>query len=99
MGRADFDLIWKRIQDNAGEIFHQKTGGQFRYRVDGGTVYPDRTSRALPRSQFQKAFERSPLRGPGELQDLQGPSYLWAVLTDRRIDPMGLTGSGAGSRH
>lgn len=95
MGTSDFDLIWRRIQDHAGETFHQKRAGQFRYRVYGGTVCPDRTNRAaLPRSDFQRAFDRSPLKRPGELQDLQGPSYLWAVLTDRRIDPTGLTGPG-----
>jgi hypothetical protein len=39
----------------------------------------------LARTQFQAAYERSPLRGPGQLQDLQGPSYLFAILTDPRV--------------
>jgi hypothetical protein len=39
----------------------------------------------LTRTQFQKAYERSPLQGPGQLQDLQGPSYLFAILTDPRV--------------
>ena len=43
------------------------------------------TNRLLPRSQFARAFERAPLGGPGQLQDLQGPSYLFAILTDPRI--------------
>ena len=34
--------------------------------------------------------EALPLHGPGQLQDLQGPSYLFAILTDPRV----ATGSG-----
>jgi hypothetical protein len=48
-------------------------------------VVPSTTYRLLPRSQFARAFERAPLGGPGQLQDLQGPSYLFAILTDPRI--------------
>lgn len=80
-----FEHVWSRIESNAGQLFHQVRGGEFRYTVGSGCVLPDRTNRQLPRSQFEKAFHRMPVSGPGELQDLQGPSYLFAILTDPRI--------------
>lgn len=79
------DDVWARIERHQGELFRQKRGGEFTYRIAYGAVLPDRTNRQLPRSHFEKAFERLPVEGPGELQDLQGPSYLYAILTDSRI--------------
>src|SRR5262249_46266778 len=63
----------------------QKTGRSFRYAIRGGCVVPSTTNRQLPRSHFARAYERAPLRGPGQLQDLQGPSYLFAILADSRV--------------
>lgn len=80
-----FDVVWTRIEANQGQDFRQKRGGKFTYVVESGCVVPDRTNRLLPRSHFEQAFERTPLSGPGQLQDLQGPSYLYAILSDPRI--------------
>jgi hypothetical protein len=81
----DIDAVWRRIEAHAGETFRQVRGGEFTYRVEGGCVRPDRTSRNLARSQFARALDRSPLTSTSQLQDLQGPSYLFAILTDDRI--------------
>jgi hypothetical protein len=80
-----FDVVWSRIQAHQGEVFHQVRGGEFTYYLSGQAVRPDRTNRLLPRSQFEKALKRFPVGGPGDLYDLQGPSYLYAILTDERI--------------
>ena len=53
--------------------------------VKGNAIAPSTTNRTLAHTQFEKAYERSPLSGPGQLQDLQGPSYLFAILTDPRV--------------
>lgn len=82
---ADIDVVWSRIERHAGEEFRQVRGATFTYRVAGAAVHPSRTTRALARSQFAKALGRFPLAGPGDLRDLQGPSYLYAILTDPRI--------------
>lgn len=79
------DEIWAAIELHAGQPFHLVRGGEFTYRVDGAHVLPDRTHRQLHKSQFKTALERMPVTGPGDLQDLQGPSYLYAILTDSRI--------------
>jgi hypothetical protein len=86
---TDFDLVWQRIVALQGETFRQKTGRSFSYAIRSGCVVPSTTNRQLPRSQFARAYERAPLRGPGQLQDLQGPSYLFAILADPRVGDVG----------
>ncbi len=81
----DFNAVWRRIEAHEGEPFCQRRGGEFTYKVESGCVVPDRTNRLLPRGHFQRAYERLPLSGPGQVQDLQGPSYLYAILTDQRV--------------
>lgn len=81
----NFEQVWRRIEDHAGEVFRQVRGGEFTYQVIGGQVVPDRTDYSFVKSQFEQALDRMPVTGPGELNDLRGPSYLFAILTDRRI--------------
>ena len=82
---AGFDEVWHGIVALSGQTFRQKRGKPFTYVVSGNSLKPSTTNRQLPRSHFARAFERAPLDGPGQLQDLQGPSYLFAILTDPRI--------------
>ncbi len=81
----DMARTWARIKTHAGQEFHQKTGASFRYHIDGVYVVPDRTNQRLPRKHVEKALSRMPVDGPGQLNDLRGPSYLYALLVDSRI--------------
>jgi len=80
-----FDEIWSRIELNAGQVFALKRGQEFTYEVRSGCVWPNRVNRNLHMSQFKQAFELLPLTGPGAIQHLQGPSYIFAILSDTRI--------------
>jgi len=82
---VSFETVWRRVEAHAGQSFRQKRGGEFTYEVRSGTVWPDRTNRALSRSQFAQAFKHVPLSSTVPLQQLQGPSYLYAILMDDRI--------------
>jgi len=82
---VNFETVWRRIEAHAGQIFRQKRGGECTYQVRSGTVRPARTNRALSQSQFARAFEHVPLSSTVPLQQLQGPSYLYAILMDDRI--------------
>jgi hypothetical protein len=66
-------------------VFHQKHGKSFVYSVSGDTVYLDTIDQDLPRSHIAEAYARMPLADPGEIADLAGPSYIYAILTDWRI--------------
>ena len=41
--------------------------------------------RHLSRTNFGKALDRLPLENTGSVRDLQGPSYVFAILMDDRI--------------
>ena len=62
-----------------------RRGAPFTYAVTGGSLRPSRTNRVLPRSHFEKALERVPLKDTTVVQDLQGPSFIYAILMDERI--------------
>jgi hypothetical protein len=56
--------------------------------------YPDILRRPGSAAQYRAEPARRPLQGgprplpgsgPGDLQDLQGPSYVYAILTDPRV--------------
>lgn len=79
------DLVWARITAHQGEVFHQVRSKEFTYRVVGDVLRPETTNRNLPKSDFAKTLKMVPLTGPGEIQHLQGPSYIYAVLMDQRI--------------
>jgi hypothetical protein len=88
-GEGAFTQIWQSVVAHTGENFSTIKGRLFRYLLAGQTVRIERNGRlveqALARSEFRKAWERWPVSGPGELQDLRGPAYIFAILSDARI--------------
>ena len=85
-----FEVIWKRIKKHKGEAFYTKTGLPFTYEVQKNYVRPYRNGnwvrRNIPRSNFEYAYENGPYKGPGEINlDVQGPTFVWAILNDDRI--------------
>jgi hypothetical protein len=87
------DVVWSRILAHAGEEFRLVRGARFTYHVRGNSVVPNRTDYPIHRSQFEIALGRMPLGGPSEIQDLRGPSYVFAILTDGRIRPTWVDGT------
>lgn len=85
MVRVPFETIWHRIVSRAGETFVQIRGGEFTYEIAGGALVPDRTNQLIPRSHFEEATKALPLESTVPVQHLRGPSYIYAVLMDRRI--------------
>ncbi|HHX45115.1 MAG TPA: hypothetical protein GX714_14185 [Chloroflexi bacterium] len=81
----DIEVVWARIGRHEGETFHQKRGQAFTYEVLGSYLVPSTTDWNLAKAEFRKALEYVPLNGPGEINHLQGPSYLYGILMDRRI--------------
>jgi hypothetical protein len=81
-----FDEIWNRIIAHAGENFYTITGLEFRYEIDGNIFCPSRTDYKIPKADFEKVYPLVPFDGPGRINNIaRGPSYIWAVLHDRRI--------------
>jgi hypothetical protein len=82
---ASIDAIWARIKAHEGEKFHQVRGAEFTYEVAGNSVVPDRTNRQISKGEFEKSIEFLPLENTTPVQHLQGPSYIYAILMDKRI--------------
>lgn len=80
-----FEQAWLRIAALAGSKFQQVRGQTFTYEVSGEYVIPSTTRVRITKRYFEKAWERMPVGGPGEINDLIAPSYLFAILTDPRI--------------
>ena len=85
MPKPSFESVWTRIKSHQGETFRQIRGGEFTYTITGAALYPDRVVRALPKAHFERAYEMCPLENTVPVQNLQGPSYLYAILMDPRI--------------
>jgi hypothetical protein len=86
MPKSSFEKIWERIIANADKTFHTITGLPFTYKTKGNTVYPSRTEYQISKSDFEKAYEMVPIKGPGVISNIvRGPTYVWAILHDRRI--------------
>ncbi len=81
---ASFEEVWGRIVTHTGEIFHTKTGLEFTYRVEGNGVYPSRTDYRIPKTDFEKAYQRVPCRPADINKIVRGPAYVWAILHDKR---------------
>jgi hypothetical protein len=79
------NLVWDRIEALAGQEFHMIRGAVFLYKVSGGHVLPDRTNQQIPKSHFEKALAFVPLADTTAIQDLRGPSFIYAILMDSRI--------------
>ncbi len=81
----DIEIIWKRIVAHEGETFRQIRGQEFQYSVAQSVLRPSTTNQNLPKSVFDTALKDVPFENTVSLQKLRGPSYLYAILMDRRI--------------
>jgi hypothetical protein len=80
------DAVWARLRAYEGEEFHTTNGLPFTYVISGDVFRPSRTDYDIPRSEFAKALVHVPFDGPGAIgKVVRGPSYVWAVLHDKRI--------------
>lgn len=81
----NIETVWHRIVSHQGETFRQIRGQEFSYSINQSVLNPSTTNQNLPKSEFEKALRCMPLENTVPLQKLRGPSYLYAILMDRRI--------------
>jgi hypothetical protein len=60
-------------------------GKVFTYWMRPRTITLNTTNRSISRTAVEHALRRWPVGGPGALQDLSAPSYLYAILADPRV--------------
>lgn len=81
----DPEQVWQRIVRRAGSEFTQVRGKRFTYWTRPRTITLNETNRSISRTAVDKALARWPVGGPGALNDLSAPSYLYAILADPRV--------------
>lgn len=77
--------IWEKVKQHQGEVFHTVTGLEFTYTVVGERVIHTRSKAALSRSDFEKAVTLNPQKASDLHNDVSGPSYVYAIITDSRL--------------
>ena len=83
---ATINAIWQRIELHEGDTFRTKRGAEFTYVVWGDTIITTRTTYPVKRSDVAFALKRTPIDGPGDINDeVWGASYIWGILHDSRI--------------
>ena len=83
--KIDLENVWQRICMNERQIFIQIRGAEFSYLVVRNSIRLDRTNRQISKTQFEKALKLVPLKNTVPLQSLQAPSYIYAIIMDKRI--------------
>lgn len=81
----DIESVWTQICKYQGEIFRQIRGREFSYLVKGAVVIPNTTNIQIPKKHFSEAIRHLPLFNTVPVQHLRGPSYIYAILMDKRI--------------
>lgn len=82
----NFESIWKNICDHEKEIFYTKRHRPCSYKVSGNQLILLNTTRNIPRSNFERALTvDDPSPSKFQRLNLQGPSYIYAIITDPRI--------------
>ena len=88
--RNGFRKVWERIRRNQGQGFRTVRGLEFTYRLERDSVLRilrehREIDQQIPRGEVEKAWSRRPLASRKDLDDLRGSSYLFGIVTDRRI--------------
>ena len=82
----DFEEVWRKIIKHQNEVFYTRRKLELKYRIDGDTLYHNRTAPGIHKSDFKRAYEKFPIKNPSEIKDLvRGSAYIYAILNDKRI--------------
>lgn len=80
--------IWNNIVQLQGQTFYTIRRKAFTYTIQGDSLQVvGNANYNLARTNFLRAFEEGPVDGPGSYpRKIVGPSYVWALLNDSRIN-------------
>jgi len=84
----DFEGIWQKVQQHAGEEFYELGGKRFSYEAGAESLQPSTLDHMIPRSEFERALASGLLDNLRQLKREFGTrehSYIFSILTDPRI--------------
>jgi hypothetical protein len=82
----DIDIVWNRIKQHEGEVFHLLQGDELCYSIQGERLTHNRTQWPLYKRSFEEAIRQVPLSNPEAVgKTIRGGSYIFAILMDERV--------------
>ena len=83
----NIEKIWSNIKQHEGETFYTITGKPYCYTVYNDYVLiEDKKSRKIKKNSIAKAIMlENPTPKKIELEGCWGPSYIYGIITDKRI--------------
>ena len=82
----NIEQVWRNVKAHEGETFFTKTGKKFTYHMTDRLVVLENTNRNIPIGNFEKAIGiANPSVVAFQKMNLQGPSYIYGIITDERI--------------
>ncbi|GAA0741498.1 NARF domain-containing protein [Clostridium oceanicum] len=79
------DTVMKILIKHQGEEFFQKRGQAFTYEIKGKYIVPSTTNYNIPISDIVKGLKKGVVTTTTQLQELRGPSYIYAFINDARF--------------
>jgi hypothetical protein len=85
----EFEQVWQRIINLAGETFYELGGSTFTYEIHDGGVKPSTADALISPTAFQRVCAQGECPPPRQLKE-QGfnsreASYIFSILTDPRL--------------
>ncbi|MBI3697913.1 MAG: hypothetical protein HY238_24155 [Acidobacteria bacterium] len=80
-----FDLVWQKVAQLEGAEFRSAKGVGFTYRYGRTYVVVSAGHQSVPKTFFEKIFQRLKNGTVDSSPVLQGQTYILAILTDLRV--------------
>lgn len=75
------ELVKKWLREKEGKKFTQIRGQSFTYTLKNSYIIPSTTNQNIPIKHILEGYKREPQKTT-EVNDLRGPSYIYAIITD-----------------
>lgn len=83
----NIEIVWNNIKHHQGDIFYTITGKPYRYKVHNDYLtIEDIKGSNIKKGYIEKAIRiDNPTPKKIELEGCWGPSYIYGIITDKRI--------------
>ena len=83
----NIEIVWNNIKQHEGETFHTIKGIDYQYTICADSLMINNLkSRRITKKMIEKALMiENPTPGKIGFEGCRGPSYVYGIITDKRI--------------